>query len=221
MTTGRDDLVGALAHELRTPLGTIRSWAHILRLNPGAQEQVRTAADVIERNAEQLAQLIGDFLDASRIAEGTLRLDVKAVSVAPIVAAAVGQVQPIALAKQVRLECEASGLTSDPVAADANRLGQAIRGLLAEAAKAAPREGRVQVSVRNTGQGVSIRITATGADARAFEEASPHAAPGAATREAPGIVFARRLIELQRGTLASDDEGATFTIVLAGAGTGS
>lgn len=218
LTTACHDLAGALAHELRTPLGTIRSWAHILRLNP-AGEQVRTAADVIERNAEQLAQLVGDFLDATRIAEGTLQMDEKAIGVAPVVAAAVGQAQPAALARQVQLDCDALDGALGAIVADPDRLCQALRGLLKEAIKAAPRDGRVRVSARREGQVITIGIGANGRGTRALarEDRQLPGAAASATSEAIGIALARRLIELQGGTVSNDDEGAAFTIRLAGA----
>ena len=62
-----------LAHELRNPLAPIRNGVTVLRLTQRRRRSVRVA-DVIERQARQMARLLDDLLDVSRITRDRLDL---------------------------------------------------------------------------------------------------------------------------------------------------
>src|SRR5207249_3005329 len=79
---------------LRTPLGTILSWAHLLRSGRLDAGGTTRAIETIDRNARLQAQLINDLLDVSRITAGKLELDVYLVDPAAAVEAAVSAVRP-------------------------------------------------------------------------------------------------------------------------------
>ena len=93
-----------VSHELRIPLTSIIGWAIVL-LDPNVGEAARKRAlEVIERNARFQVKLIEDILDLSRIAAGTLRLDIEIVPIIPVLQAAIDTLRPDADAKQVRIE---------------------------------------------------------------------------------------------------------------------
>src|SRR5579884_869079 len=69
----KDDFLAMLGHELRNPLAPIRTAVRLLLADAG-EERRRWAAGVIDRQAAQLARLLDDLLDVSRISRGKVRL---------------------------------------------------------------------------------------------------------------------------------------------------
>src|SRR5262249_59723556 len=84
-------------------LSPILAWARLLRSGEVDPQKSRRAIEVIERNAAVLAQLIDDLLDVSRIVSGKLRLDMRPMEIAPVLAETVEAVRPAAEARQVQL----------------------------------------------------------------------------------------------------------------------
>ncbi|HEY9420507.1 MAG TPA: MEDS domain-containing protein, partial [Thermoanaerobaculia bacterium] len=91
----RDEFLAMLAHELRNPLAPIRNAAQVIRLlNPGDSNLSR-ARDVIDRQVGQLARLVDDLLDVSRVTRGKIELHVEEIDLASVVAQAVETSRPL------------------------------------------------------------------------------------------------------------------------------
>src|SRR5262249_34374793 len=70
----KDEFLATLAHELRNPLAPLRNCLEVARLagdSPAVFGEVRA---VMERQVGQMARLVEDLLDVSRIAQGKLVL---------------------------------------------------------------------------------------------------------------------------------------------------
>lgn len=63
--TAHQAALATLCHELRTPLSTIVGWAQILKAQPHDSGKAARAAELIQKNAQALVQLINDALDRS------------------------------------------------------------------------------------------------------------------------------------------------------------
>jgi signal transduction histidine kinase len=62
----REQLLATLAHELRSPLNGIKTWAHVLESHlPEGDATARRALDGILRGVDQQVQLIDDLLARS------------------------------------------------------------------------------------------------------------------------------------------------------------
>src|SRR5262249_58640884 len=81
----RDEFFATLGHELRNPLTAMAAAGRILRLTAGSEEAPRQATDTIVRQVEQMARLIEDLLDLSRVTRGKLSLNRQAVDLAAVV----------------------------------------------------------------------------------------------------------------------------------------
>ena len=221
----KDTFLATVSHELRTPLTSMMGWAELLKLGMLDEKGQRHALDVIEASARAQAQLIGDLLDISRIISGKLRLDVKPVELAPVIAAAMDVVHPAAEAKSIRLVSRINQSVG-MVSGDPDRLQQVIWNLLANAVKFTPEGGRVEISLRRAGAQGEIVVTDDGAGISA--DFLPHVfehfrqADSTSTRKhgglGLGLAIVRRLIELHGGTVAAESKGegrgATFRIRL-------
>ena len=103
---GKDEFLAVLSHELRTPLNAILGWARMLRGGALSERQRTNAIEVIERNAELQAALIGDLIDVSRIAAGKMEIEREPVDLALVAREAVEALTADITAKQLRLELE-------------------------------------------------------------------------------------------------------------------
>jgi PAS domain S-box-containing protein len=160
----KDEFLATLAHELRNPLAPIRQAASLAKA-PAVDAQRRTwALEVIERQSGQMALLLEDLLDVSRISRGHLQLRLQPVALADVVSAALETARPLFDRKHHRLEV-ALPAAAVTVSADPLRLAQILSNLLSNAAKytddggridlrAAQQDDEVVISVRDNGIGL-------------------------------------------------------------------
>src|SRR4029079_2641379 len=81
----KDEFLATLAHELRNPLAPISSAVQVLRARPGEAEH-QAAREILERQVRQMARLVDDLLDISRITRGKLVLRKEPLDLSPIIA---------------------------------------------------------------------------------------------------------------------------------------
>jgi signal transduction histidine kinase len=221
----KDEFLATLSHELRTPLNAMLGWAQVLRMGKLDEAATARALETIERNARAQAQLIADLLDVSRIITGKLRLEFQPVELSRIVAAALDSIRPAADAKEIRLKIALDPLAG-PVLGDADRLQQVAWNLLSNAIKFTPREGTVEVRLRQTGSNAEVQVGDSGVGIRpsflpyVFDRFRQ--AESAGTRShgglGLGLSIVRHLVELHGGTVAVESagagQGATFSVLL-------
>ena len=222
----KDEFLATLSHELRTPLTAVLGWTRILRTRAVSPHELDNALEIIERNTTSQARLIDDLLDTSRILSGKLRLDVRSVDLATVVAAAVDVVAPAAAAKRVdiglQLEADLPRFMGDP-----DRLQQVVWNLVSNAVKFTPAGGTVDValaraddasvviSVRDTGEGVSRDFLPHVFERFRQADASTSRRHGGLGL---GLALVRQLVELHGGSAHAESAGpglgATFSVRL-------
>jgi PAS domain S-box-containing protein len=157
----KDEFLATLSHELPTPLNTILGWSQILQTHNLDASETNKALDTITRSARAQNRLINDLLDVSRIITGKLRLDIRAVDLPSVIAAAVDAARPAAEANNLRLQTlidpQAELILGDP-----DRLQQVVWNLLSNAVKFTPKGGRVQVRLERVNSHVEIVISDKG-----------------------------------------------------------
>ncbi|MEH1985364.1 MULTISPECIES: PAS domain-containing sensor histidine kinase [unclassified Nostoc] len=99
----KDEFLGILSHELRSPLNAILGWAQLLQRSKLSDTQMARATETIERNAKAQTQLIEDLLDISRMVRGKLHLDVSTCNLVPIIESAIKTVSLAAQSKEIDL----------------------------------------------------------------------------------------------------------------------
>ena len=157
----KDEFLATLAHELRNPLAPIRSAARISSEPDASLEQLRWSHEVIERQVNNMALLLDDLLDVSRITRGILEVRKQPTAAASIVEAALETARPMIAARQHRLEVdvapEAMHVDADPL-----RLAQALSNLLTNAAKYTDPGGTIGLSARREGGDLVLRVRDSG-----------------------------------------------------------
>lgn len=141
----KSEFISTAAHELRTPMTAILGFSELLREegNFSAEEQ-RDFLKVIHDKADDLASLLDDLLDLSRIEAGKpLELHLDAVPVRELIEPTVLNYRMTAKTHTVEMELEEPELT---LPADRGKIGQVMENLLSNAVKYSPAGGVVQVT---------------------------------------------------------------------------
>ncbi len=138
----RLDLIGNVAHELRTPLSSIRGIMEglvdgVLPAEPATYVRV-------QREVGRLQRLVGDLQELSRAEAGQIPIDPRPVAPAELVHAAVECLQPQFDDKDIELQIDVP--TDLPqVQADPDRITQVLINLLGNALHYTPSGGKVSV----------------------------------------------------------------------------
>ncbi|MEA5617107.1 ATP-binding protein [Cronbergia sp. UHCC 0137] len=152
----KDEFLGILSHELRSPLNAILGWAQVLRSRKFSEEMLAQALETIERNARGQTQVVEDLLDISRIIRGKLQLQVRNWDLVSMINAVMETVSLAAQSKEIGLRFSLPNQGSSPppisnplflVSGDRDRLQQIIWNLLTNAIKFTPRGGDIEIKL--------------------------------------------------------------------------
>jgi PAS domain S-box-containing protein len=221
----KDEFLTTLSHELRTPATGILGWARILKSGRLDEAQVQQAVAALERSARAQAALLEDLLDMSRMLRGTLRVELSATDVLPVVRSALETVDPAIRSKAIDLQVDLPA-GAPLVRADPDRLRQVFWNLLTNAVKFTDRGGSIRVSLVEERDYLRIDVTDTGrgidAEALPFIFDRFRQADGSTTRShgglGLGLAIVRHLTESHGGTVTATSEGrgrgAQFTVRL-------
>lgn len=220
--TVRRRLMSDLAHELRTPVHTLR--AHVDGLEDGVVAADPATWQVMRDQLDRLQRLGTDLAELSAAEEHTLDLDLQPADLVVIAAAAVDAAALQHQAKGVALRLR--GRDDLPVLADAVRLQQVLGNLLDNALRHTRAGGAVEVVTARDRDHAVIDVVDTG-DGIPAEEIDAifdrfHRLDAARSRadggSGLGLTIARAIVTDHHGalTVRSDGpgKGATFTIRL-------
>ena len=157
----KDKFLAMLSHELRNPLAPVLTALQVMRQDRADNPVQQQARDIIERQVGQLAHLVDDLLELSRLTVGKIRLRNERIELRVVVERAVETCRPLIDARRHRLSLS---LPDQPVwlHADPTRLEQVVVNLLANAAKYTPPEGDISLALsRENGEAV-VRVRDTG-----------------------------------------------------------
>ena len=221
----KDEFLATLAHELRNPLAPIRQATLIAQSPSATEEQKRWSHELINRQVRNMALLLDDLLDISRITRGTLALRLVPTDLASIVDAAVETARPAIDAKRHKFSIQ---MPTDPIElmADPLRLAQVLANLLTNAAKYTDPDGRIGLSVQRDGSQVVVAVIDDGIGIPAesisslFEMFSQVKSSKDRSEGGLGIglALAKGLVELHGGTVevksAGVERGSEFIVRL-------
>ncbi len=219
----RLQLVGDVAHELRTPLATIDGYLEGLEdgiIHPGD-----STWGLLRGETARLSRLVNDLQELWRAEARQLPLSLKSVDVTAELEAATGRIATQAQENGIGIRTE-PGPGRLIVRADPERLGQILDNFLSNAIRYSPRGTAVTLTASKATGGVAIGVTDRGPGltveqlARVFErfyrvDPSRSRALGGS---GIGLAIARALAEAMGGRAEASSDGpglgATFRVVL-------
>jgi signal transduction histidine kinase len=223
------EFLAVMSHELRTPLNAIAGYSELLSLGLGGplNQKQSDAVVRIRRNQQHLLALIDDVLSFARIEAGNTPIKPESVPVCETLDSLEAILRPD-LARH-ELAYTWNGCDTSLVArADQIKLRQILLNVLGNAIKFTPPRGRIELSVRQSGDRISICVTDTGIGIpaekldRVFDPFFQ--GQSGTTREYPGVglglSISRDFARAMGGDItiqSAANEGCTVTIDLASA----
>ncbi len=225
LENARKELFGAVSHDLRTPLASIR--AMIESINDGVVTDEDTKARylaTIQSEVENLSGLIGDLFELSQIDAGILALHIESSSIQDLISDTLESMAAQANNRRLRLEGEVDKNIS-PVSMDSQRVQRVLYNLVQNAIRYTPPDGSISIRAVDAGQEVRVHVSDTGEGIRRrdlpkiFDRAyradpARHRKSGGA---GIGLSIAKGIIEAHGGRIWVESEpgqGSVFSFTL-------
>lgn len=222
----KDRFFANISHDLRTPLAAIKASIGVVLANepPNTPEPVHRMLVNIDHAADEMATLVADLLELTRLQAGRVQLRLGEFDLRERVRRVVETIEPLAAARGQRIEVSAPEAPCS-VLADASRLERALTNLLANATKYGREGGRITLCLKRQAGAALIAVHDDGPGIpgaereRIFERFYRSDETGARRPQGSGLglPIARALIELHGGRLwveSEPGEGSTFWIAL-------
>ena len=222
----KDQFLGILSHELRTPINAIMGFASILEdevLGPVLVSQQPYLGKILS-SSEALLALVDDMLDMSRVQAGMFTLESRTADFFEIAQAALERVEPLVSRRgQLLIDRVPDGMPT--LTGDRQRLEQVLINLLTNANKYTPEGGTITISARIQGDALRCEVADSGIGIAPEEQdrifqpftqvdmSNTRRVGGAGL----GLAITKGLIEAHGGTIGVDSElgqGATFWFTL-------
>jgi len=211
-------LMGAVSHDLRTPLATIKISATTLR-NPEAAVSAAQSGELLELiddQVDRLDRLVTNLLDVTRVQSGALELRRRPVAVRDLVDEAVAGLPPGERRVVPDLPCDLPLVDVDHLL-----ISQVIANLLDNALRHSPADGPVTVAGRRRPDGrVEVTVADEGPGVRPDERRlifEMYSGRGVTGGTGVGLWIARAFLEAHGQTIWVDgtvDHGARFCFTL-------
>ncbi len=213
----REQLLGMIGHELRTPVTVIRGYNNLLLSSHAGplNEQQREFVEESNRSCERLNRFIGDLLNSCGESRGGLAIDSERASLDPLVRGVLAFVRPMLEERGLRVDVDL-----DPTALwarfDSSRIEQVLTNLLGNAIRYSKAQSEVRVSSRPlevAGRNlVEISVSDSGPGvapedrSRIFE---PYVRVDGVRRAGGlglGLAICRRIVEAHGGSIGVSEE---------------
>jgi signal transduction histidine kinase/PAS domain-containing protein len=225
LARSKDEYIGLVGHEMRTPLTSISAYTDLVLEDPALGDDLRPMLAVVQRNAATLRSIIANLLDLAALDSGHARINLSPTdlsdTVETVTQAAIERASAAGSAPQVTVDI-APGIR---VPGDPPRLRQVVDNLLTNALKYTPADGAVVVRLRTDGATAVLDVADTGMGipmtertnlfSRFFRGKAAKAAsiPGSGL----GLAISRAIVDAHDGTLELVDRpgpGCTFRLTL-------
>lgn len=215
-------LVLALAHDIKNPLGVIMGYTEAVQesLEDSKAKDNLEMLDRIQDNARRIVKLVTGFLEASKAEAGKIDMVPKPVDINMILREASQQQMAFLRQKDISLTVDLEARLP-PILGDELQLDRVFWNLVGNAIKFTPRQGSVNlrswlenghvyVSVSDTGRGIpKEELPALFAEFRRLKGAGKVEGTGL------GLFIVKTIVEAHGGTVEAASEvgkGSTFTV---------
>ena len=221
----KSDFVNMVAHELRSPLVSIRQQNSVLveGLAGPLQEKQQNFLEKGMKKIDSLLELINDLLDIAKIEAGKAIQHQVPVNIGQMISDTVSLMEPRAKEQGITLTYSCHNLK--PVMADPKNIEEIFNNLITNAINYSPDGGNVTVSAQGFGEYLEIKVSDTGVGIppeelpKIFDKFYRVKSPK--TRQVMGtglgLAIVKGVVEAHRGTIDVEsvpDKGTTFRILL-------
>lgn len=217
----KSEVISAVAHELRSPLTSVKGFTStlLLRWERFDDDAKKRLLATINADADRVTRLIGELLDVSRLEAGRLQLMRRMVRVGEIASRVVERMRPRAEHHQIAYDFPE---TFPDIYADSDKIEQVLTNLIENALKYTE-GGRIAVGGTLEGTMVAVTVSDEGRGIAAenrflvfskfFRDGAHAGNPGTGL----GLYISKGLVEAHGGRIWVEDGargGAVFTFTL-------
>jgi len=217
----KDEFVGLVSHELKTPLTTLKSYIQMASARSQDQHFVANALSRADSQVKKMENMITDFLNISRFEDGHIRIERSVFDVVGLLRECIADAGMTSQRHRVLYE----GADSFMVHSDREKISMVVTNLISNAQKYSPRGGDVKVSCQVQRQGVLIKISDQGIGIspkdRELMFRKFHRISSEQTRLIPGfgigLYLVSTILELHGsaiGVVSEEGKGSTFSFSL-------
>ncbi len=226
----KDEFVGMVAHELRTPLAVLKGFADMLLVQtargrgPALADWQSDALEEIELATTRLVTLTEELLDVTRLQAGRLLLQHTPTNVVPLTQRVATLLQQTTTRHRLEVLTTQPQLLAD---IDPGRIEQVLTNLIGNAIKYSPQGGPVTITIREepATQAVRISVRDSGIGIPQHQHAqifgrfmrADNAQAWGISGTGLGLYICRELVERHGGHLWFESEegaGSTFFVTL-------
>jgi signal transduction histidine kinase len=227
-TEARNSLIENLAHDLRTPLTSLRGYLDRLNLADEALSEAEHSRyiGIAVRQAERLIRLVRELFELVRLEDVLARLTLERFSPVEIVQDVAQEFGSIAENRNIVFEL-APGAEAVQIVGDISLFQRLVDNLVDNAVRHTPAEGTITVRLGADGADVVLEVGDTGRGIkhddlnRIFNRYERGDATGRISGAGLGLAIVKRILELHHGSIIVDSAlgvGTRFTVRLPMAG---
>ncbi|HBU82635.1 MAG TPA: sensor histidine kinase [Paenibacillus sp.] len=215
----KTELITNVSHDLKTPLTSIINYVDLLKKENHSEETSRAYIETLERKALRLKLLIEDLFDISKMASGTVDMDMEYVDVATLLTQAIAESNTHR--GQASLEIR-ERIAKFPIHAylDGNKMWRVFENLINNAQKYSLPGTRIYIYLDESDNQVTFKIQNTSAYEIDFaaEELFERFKRADESRQTEGsglgLAIVKSIVELHGGQIKIEIHGDQFNVIL-------
>lgn len=217
----REEFMSAAAHELKTPVTTVQTWAELLLAYPPLTPRQHKGLTAMLKNARRMGRLVEHLFDAVKLAPGPLKLERTSFDLSALLHEQVAR-----LARTTEHPIELDVPSSLWLHADRDLVAQVVDHLLENALRYSPPDGAVELRGQVEADAVVLSVHDQGPgipqerQPHVFEplyEPLPPGAHGYTGLVGLGLNLSRQIVEAHGGRIwleSAPETGTTFSVRL-------
>ncbi len=217
------DLVSALAHDIKNPLGIIMGYAETMADKFAGRSEEKDSLEILDRiqdSAQRIVNLVTGFLEASKAEAGKISVQEEPVELNTLIREVAQQQMGELRKKNISMDVDLDN-NIPTIMGDKAQLDRVLWNLIGNAIKFTPAAGKITVSSKRDNEYVRVAVKDTGIGIPKEELpllfAQFRRLKGSAKIEGTGLglFIVKTIIEAHKGSVqaeSSDGQGSTFTV---------
>jgi len=167
----RRDLIANISHDIRTPISIIHGYVETLIIKHGSLDETKQKEylSTIIKSTEKLKRLIEDLFELSKLESRQVRPKMEVFFISDLLQDLVCKYKLLAQERNIVLETEF--LSGGPmVRADVAMIERVLQNLIDNAINYSAENGKVKISMQNSGAKVVVRVSNTGQEIPSHEQ---------------------------------------------------
>ncbi len=150
--SSRQEMVNAIAHELKTPIAVLSSYAEALQEDIEPENQKKYLS-VLRQETEKMDRMVLELLDLSRLEAGRYQLQRENFDLKELVEENLEPLEGEVQEKRLTIEIQAGEVL---INADRYRMGQIVENFMTNAIRHTPEGGKIVIRIGMNGETLSV-----------------------------------------------------------------